>query len=223
MIGVWCCTFDFFILATMRLKFLAYICYYIKYHFFKGKFFLVIYKKVLKFDIMNTCKILGQNLLKQKSFVKGDCCKMDPKSPKIRFLRPKSSILNFRHVGNFFFWCSMNKMYKYEKLSIGWNLLLINFYKAGIKNEDFLLIATSSGEIFFFENDFKLTYFFPLMDKNEFLTLKRCQSCWLWPKMAPKIQKYRRYWWCPIFSMWQTIFLLEVTISKKSSFLIPAL
>ena len=57
----------------------------------------------------------------------------------------------------------MNKMYKYEKLSIGWNLLLINFYKAGIKNEDFLLIATSSGEIFFFENDFKLTYFFPLM------------------------------------------------------------
>ena len=50
-----------------------------------------------------------------------------------------------------------------EKLSIDWNLLLPNFYKAGIKNEDFLLIATSSDKIFFFENDLKLTYLFPLM------------------------------------------------------------
>ena len=57
----------------------------------------------------------------------------------------------------------MTKMYKYEKLSIDWNLLLPNFHKAGIKNEDFLLIATSSDKFFFFENDLKLTYFFPLM------------------------------------------------------------
>ena len=54
-------------------------------------------------------------------------------------------------------------MYKYEKLSIGWNLLLTNFHKAGIKNEDFLLIATSSDKFFFFKNDLKLTYFFLLM------------------------------------------------------------
>ena len=117
------------------------------------------------------------------------------KSSKIRFLTLKSSMPNFRHVGNFFFWCSMTKMYKYEKLSIDWNLLLPNFHKAGIKNEDFLLIATSSDKFFFFENDLKLTYFFHWwceIDKNEFLTLEKCQSCWLWPKMAQKWPKKSR-------------------------------
>ena len=79
---VWFCIGDFFILASVRLKFLPHVPYYIKYHFLKGKFFSVLYIKVPKFDIMNTCKILGQNLLKQKSFVKGDCCKMDPKIPE---------------------------------------------------------------------------------------------------------------------------------------------
>ena len=148
------------------------------------------------------------------------------KSPKIRFSKPKSWILNFRHVGNFFFWCSMKKMYKYEKLSIGWNLLLINFYKAGIKNENFLLIATSSGQFFFSKMTSNVPIFFHwwwVMDKNEFLNLKRCQSCWLWPKMAPKIQKYRRYWWCPIFSMWQTFLstlLLEKVIKWKCGHLL---
>ena len=141
MIGVWFCTFDFFILATVRLKFLAYVCYYIKYHFLKGKFFSVKYKKVSKFDIMKTCKISGQNLLQQKSFVKGDCFKMDPKIPENPVFETKIMDTQFSTCGTLFFWCSMKKMYKYDKLSIGWNLLLINFYKAGIKNEDFLLIA----------------------------------------------------------------------------------
>ena len=45
------------------------------------------------------------------------------KPPKIRFSRPKSSMPNFRHVGNFFLMLNEKKIYKNEKLSIGWNLL----------------------------------------------------------------------------------------------------
>ena len=81
----------------------------------------------------------------------------------------------------------MTKMYKYEKLSIDWNLLLPNFHKAGIKNEDFLLIATSSDKIFFFENDLKFFHWWCVMDKNEFLTLKNVNPADYgpkWPKMA---------------------------------------
>ena len=87
----------------MRLKFLAYVCYYIKYHFLKGKFFSVISKKVPKFDIMNTCKISGQNLLKQKSFVKGDCCKMDPKIPENPVFNTEIIDAQFSTSGKLFF------------------------------------------------------------------------------------------------------------------------
>ena len=122
---VWFCIGDFFILASVRLKFLPHVPYYIKYHFFKGKFFLVLYIKVPKFDIMNTCKISGPNLLKQKSFVKGDCCKMDPKIPKIRFSRqtwflghigPQSAGLTLLRVKNSWWWVMDKNESNSEKL-----------------------------------------------------------------------------------------------------------
>ena len=74
-----------------------------KVPFFEGKIFLVIYKKVPKFDIMNTCKISGQNLLKQKSFVKGDCCKMDPKIPENPVFETKIMDTQFSTCGKLFF------------------------------------------------------------------------------------------------------------------------
>ena len=86
------------------------------------------------------------------------------KSQKIRFSTLKSLMPNFQHVGNFFFLCLMTKMYKYEKLSIGSNLLLTNFHKAGIKNEDFLLIATSKRQNFFFQKWLEIDIFFSTND-----------------------------------------------------------
>ena len=91
----------------------------------------------------------------------------------------------------FFFWCSMKKMYKYEKLSIGWNLLLTNFHKAAIKNEDFLLIATSRDKIFFFQKWLEIDIFFSTNDgwwtKMSFWPLKNVNPADygpLWPLLG---------------------------------------
>ena len=96
----------------------------------------------------------------------------------------------FSTCGKLFFWCSMKKMYKYEKLSIGWNLLLINFYKAGIKNEDFLVIATSSGLNFFLRKWLQIDLFFSTDDgwwtKMSFWTLKDVNPADYGPKWPQK-------------------------------------